>query len=133
MNGPLDLAMPSLEQDMLIDLAKHFSPYPSGRVPEDGTFNGERFRDEHLMTALDDLSSVENADQELVVDIDGVRSFGSSFLEEAFGGLIRKTKHDPQWAVSILKIKCTQSHLKMYHDSIEDYINDALSDRLAAN
>ena len=133
MNGLLNLAMPSLEHDMLIDVAKQFSPYPSGRNADDGTFNGEAFRDEHLAKALDEVSKLDVADQELLVDIDGVRSFGSSFLEEAFGGLIRKTNHDPNWAAAILKIKCTQAHLKMYHDSIDDYIRDALNDRLATN
>lgn len=117
---------------MLIDLAKQFSAYPSGRVPADGSFYGEKFREEFLVPALDEIKDLGEVSAVLTVDIDGVRSFGSSFLEEAFGGLIRNTKHDPAWAARVLKIKCTQDHLKMYHDSIEVYVQDALAHRLNA-
>lgn len=130
MNGQSNLATPSLDKDMDIDLAKKFSPYPSGRVADDGTFNGERFRTEHLEPALDYLANSTDQAEVLTVDIDGVRSFGSSFLEEAFGGLIRFTKHDPEWASKKLVIKCSQDHLQMYHDVILQYISDALDHRL---
>ncbi len=30
------------------------------------------------------------AGEQLVIELDGVRGYGSSFLEEAFGGLVRK-------------------------------------------
>jgi len=118
---------------MEIDVAKQFSPYPSGRVEEDGTFNGQKFRVEHLEPALDELVNSDDKSEILTVNIDGVRSFGSSFLEEAFGGLIRKTKHDPVWAVKVLNIKCSQDHLKMYHDVILQYVKDALTQRQGAN
>jgi hypothetical protein len=116
---------------MLIDLAKTFSPYPSGRVIGDATFNGEKFRTEHLDAAIDAILASEQPYEDLTVDIDGVRSFGSSFLEEAFGGLIRLTKHDPETVAKVLKIRCTQGHLKMYHDAIIGYIEDALKQRQA--
>ena len=119
----------SFKRMILIDLAKEFSAYPSGRVPEDGSYNGEKFREDFLAPALDKLKNTDAPIKSLVVDIDGVRSFGSSFLEEAFGGLIRKTKHDPKWAASMLTIKCTQGHLKMYHDSIYEYVQNALKNR----
>ena len=54
-----------------ISVAKNFSVYPGGRTPEDGPFSGEVFR------------------KELLIDLDGTRGYGSSFLEEAFGGLVR--------------------------------------------
>lgn len=56
---------------------------PGGRYyPKDGDYTGERFRDEFLIPAL------KNNDK-VIVDLDGTRGLGSSFLEEAFGGLIR--------------------------------------------
>ncbi len=59
-----------------------FSRYPYGRYRVQGNYSGERFRDEFLLPALRRGEPVE-------VDLDGVRGYGSSFLEETFGGLVR--------------------------------------------
>lgn len=67
----------------LISIAKDFSPFPAGRYRADGPYPGERFRDDLLMPALE-------AHTDVTVDLDGTTGFGSSFLEEAFGGLVRK-------------------------------------------
>lgn len=60
----------------------NFSENPSGRYVTDGPNSGQRFRDEILVPALDSGSGV-------TVSLDGALGFGSSFLEEAFGGLVR--------------------------------------------
>ena len=59
-----------------IVIAEDFSPYPAGRFPEDGNYNGEKFRKKYLVPALQNYDKVE-------VVFDGVAGFGSSFLEEA--------------------------------------------------
>ena len=66
-----------------IQLAKDFNAFPFGRYPEHGPFNGQRFRREFLLPPLRDGEMVE-------VDLDGARGLSPSFLEEAFGGLIRE-------------------------------------------
>jgi STAS-like domain of unknown function (DUF4325) len=65
-----------------ISVADDFSKYPGGRYKTDGEFSGERFRDDILVPAL--VGTVQ-----VVVNLNGTLGFGSSFLEEAFGGLIR--------------------------------------------
>lgn len=65
-----------------IDVTNDFSPVPLGRFPEDSPFNGTTFRVELLLPALTSFSKVQ-------VVFDGAEGYGSSFLEEAFGGLIR--------------------------------------------
>lgn len=65
-----------------ISVAEDFSPFPAGRFRDDGPFPGEVFRDEKLIPAL-------NGNDEVIVNLDGTAGYGSSFLEEAFGGLIR--------------------------------------------
>lgn len=57
-------------------------PFTHGRFLKDGPFNGELFRKRFLEGAMKDKSPV-------VVELDGTRGYGSSFLEEAFGGLVR--------------------------------------------
>lgn len=65
-----------------ISVAQDFSPSPAGRYPEDGPFPGAVFRDKLLIPALKEHEKV-------IVDLDGTSGYGSSFLEEAFGGLVR--------------------------------------------
>ena len=66
---------------MKIKVAEDFSPMPVGRYLADGPFSGEAFRKRLLTPSL----ALHEA---VTVDLDGVRGYASSFLEEAFGGLV---------------------------------------------
>jgi len=66
----------------VIDVAAEFSRAPVGRYISDGPNSGERFRNQFLVPAL-------QKSQFIVVDFRKTRPIGSSFLEEAFGGLKR--------------------------------------------
>lgn len=112
---------------MIIDLASDYSPYPSGRFASDGAHNGERFRTEILTPSLRAAKAAGGAEK-VVIDIDGVRSFGSSFLEEAFGGLVRRGLFSRSELSSLLEIRCTKPHLFMFRDLISNYIENAQSD-----
>ncbi|MDI9334425.1 MAG: STAS-like domain-containing protein [Cytophagales bacterium] len=65
-----------------ISIAKDFSPSPAGRNRRDGPYTGEGFREDFLIPKL-------KSSDLLHIDLDGTSGYGSSFLEEAFGGLIR--------------------------------------------
>lgn len=65
-----------------IHIAKDFSRAPAGRYRDDGPRSGQAFREEYLAPAL-------RKEDEVVVYLDEVEGYGSSFLEEAFGGLVR--------------------------------------------
>ncbi len=107
----------------VIDVATEFSPYPSGRFPTDGQYNGELFRTRWLVPALRRASTGDS--NVVVVDIDGVRSFGSSFLEEAFAGLIRLRLFDKRFVQKHLSIRCTKPHLQFFKQNIEELIAKA--------
>ena len=66
----------------VINVAEDFSPSPIGRYRSDSDTSGEAFRVDHLVPALKSFDQV-------IVNMDGTDGYGSSFLEEAFGGLIR--------------------------------------------
>ena len=66
-----------------IEIAKDFTPFPAGRYEKDGPYTGEGFRKRILVPALKQYDSVE-------IILDGTIGYGSSFLEESFGGLIRE-------------------------------------------
>lgn len=65
-----------------INIGKAFSRYPAGRAAEDGPYSGESFRENFLVPALTTADAVE-------ILLDDTAGYGSSFLEEVFGGLIR--------------------------------------------
>lgn len=80
-----------------INIPEDFTRYPAGRYIADGSFSGQRFRDELLVPALRQADQVE-------VHLDGALGYGSSFLEEAFGGLIRDAGFEPADLSRRLKI-----------------------------
>lgn len=65
----------------MISIAKDFSKVPAGRHLSDGPFTGQLFRERFLSEALKN-------NNEVVVNLDGTFGYGSSFLEEAFSGLV---------------------------------------------
>lgn len=86
-----------------INVASQFSAYPIGRDEEDSPdTNGQKFREELL---LPHLNAVRDNHGKVIVDFEGVESFGSSFLEEAFGGLVRKNGWTPNDLRRVLEIQ----------------------------
>ncbi len=97
-----------------INIAKEFSRYPGGRFRKDGPHSGEEFRDDFLRPALE-------KNEPLTLEMDGVRGYGSSFLEEVFGGLIRLGVN-PNDLRQRLQISTSNPSLQL---EIEEYIDGA--------
>lgn len=96
-----------------------YTKTPGGRYKKDGSFSGEEYRDEVLMPAL--RASLEKHEK-LIVDLDGTYGYATSFLEETFGGLVRKLKMcDYQ---SSMEIKSDEDPALI--NLINKYIDDAL-------
>lgn len=110
-----------------IDVARDFSDKPFGRYqfatadyPSDGKWTGDRFRNEHLIPAF------INSNEKIEVYLDNVeRGYGSSFFEEAFGGLIRENL--PYSTIKERLIIITED--KDYYDEIWEYIDEANQDK----
>ncbi len=106
-----------------IYIAKEYSETPAGRYKTDGNFSGERFREEFLYPALKENQLVE-------VNLDEALGYGSSFLEEAFGGLIRV---DGLQLTEIEdKLKVTSSR-PLYKNRILKYLKDAQLEKNKSN
>lgn len=98
----------------VISVANDFSPAPAGRDMTDGPYPGAKFRDELLLPAL-------NSYDEVIVDLDGTAGMGSSFLEEAFGGLVRLGYAEP-----ILRRRLhIRSSRQSYEERIWNYVSRA--------
>lgn len=68
--------------DRHFSIAREFSPHPGPRYVRHGSNSGEALRKRLL-------EYVKQTPGRVVIDLDGTKGFGSSFLDEAFGGLIR--------------------------------------------
>jgi hypothetical protein len=93
-----------------------FSRNPSGRYPKDGPDNGESFRKQFLVPAL-------KRSKVVIVNIDGAAGVPSSFLDEAFGGLVRTEGFGVPELHERLRVICTQSELERYVPLIWRYID----------
>jgi hypothetical protein len=110
---------------MNISIAKDFSDVPWGRFPDDSVFCGANFRDQKLLPAL-------RGNERVVVSLDGVEGLGSSFLDEAFGGLVRVQRFTPNELKAKLLVETTEPRLELYIQLIWEYIEEAARDLIAA-
>lgn len=70
------------------DVGNRFHHRPIGRKLADGEFSGEVFREKVLLPFFKDIKA-RGSNDILVLDFNNVSMAGSSFIEEAFGGLVR--------------------------------------------
>ncbi|QPS02481.1 STAS-like domain-containing protein [Acinetobacter johnsonii] len=107
--------MPKME-NVIYDVGNEFHHRPMGRKKTDGEFSGEAFREKVLYPFFSNLIN-QKSDQILVLDFNNVSMAGSSFLEEAFGGLVRAG----------IKKELIQSHLKILVDiELKELIEDRI-------
>lgn len=71
---------------MNLKVAKEFSRTPGPRARDEGDFSGQQFREECLIPKI---NAAKQLGEQLIIELDGTAGYGTSFLEEAFGGLIR--------------------------------------------
>jgi hypothetical protein len=94
-----------------------FTMFPGPRYRKLGKNSGEEFRDEVLIPALMEHNVVG-------MDLDGVIGYGSSFLEEAFGGLIRAGIEKGK-VKALVKAAKSDDNPNIV-DEINSYVDDAI-------
>jgi len=105
-------------EDITISIARNFSKYPAGRYRTDGNASGEAFRESVLVPALKEGATVS-------VLFDGIAGCGSSFLDEAFGGLVRNAGMDKAFLDKHLKLLSNDSSLDDFIRLTDRYIQQA--------
>jgi hypothetical protein len=101
---------------LIVSVARDFSATPGGRYEKDGEFSGEAFR---TKIVLPQLLEAMRAGDKLHVNLDGTAGYATSFLEEAFGGLVRYLKR------SIKGTLVVESDNPIRLREVEGYIADA--------
>ncbi|MCH2164341.1 MAG: STAS-like domain-containing protein [Marinovum sp.] len=100
-----------------IKIVEDFHPYPAGRYPADGEGNGTSFREKFLVPALKEK-------REVIIDLDGAPGYPVSFLEEAFGGLVREG-FSPEAIRQWIEVVAKQPGFERYLRHIEEHITVA--------
>ena len=97
-----------------INISRDFSKFPGGRYKSIGKGSGEEFRERFLIPALE-------RGEPLVIDMDGTEGYPPSFLEEAFGGLVRLGFSENKiWKTIRLK---TSPRYHIYKSMAEQYVH----------
>lgn len=107
-------------------IAREFSRTPGPRQISEGDFSGETFR-VNILAPLVQRAVAEH--ERLLVDLDGTAGCGTSFLEEAFGGLIRHHGYTLAQIRNTIEIKSNER--PYYKDNIEnEYLPEAEEKRI---
>ena len=106
----------------ILNIGKNFSTHPIGRYYSDGDGSGEEFREKQLKTCISDLA--DNESLEIVLD-DGVDGYGSSFLDESFGGLVRFGYFKAEFLLEHLVFTYTDEDFSFFEEKIFQYISRA--------
>ena len=107
--------------EKIIKIAEDFSAYPSGRVIADGPNSGQRLREDFLLPAL------ENYEKTILI-IDDVVGYPSSFIEEAFGGLVKVSKFSKDEILEKIEFHYTTSIYSGYKNEMIEAIKVATKD-----
>jgi hypothetical protein len=110
--------------EKVISIASDFSKTPAGRYPADGPFNGQRFREKLLVPALN--AAAQSGDRVVVV-LDGALGYSSSFLEEAFGGLVRSHAVARDFIKKNLEVRANDTAYRPAKLDAENYLRDELA------
>jgi hypothetical protein len=113
---------------VVIEVAKDFSRTPGGRYIGDGPASGELFRNRVLAPRL---TEGVRTGKKVVVLLDGVRGYLSSFLEEAFGGLVRECGFTQSELSRVLEIRANDPFYEPYKRLALRYISEAREKAIA--
>ena len=110
---------------MIIEVVKDFTDTPGARYKSQGSFSGEEFRDDTLYPKF--IESLKE-NKVLTVNLDGGYGYGSSFLEESFGGLVRRLKKEKNKNYKkVLDIVIISNDNKVWNEKIKGYIESAIA------
>lgn len=106
--------------DNTIIYIKDFSITPGSRYKDEGkkAHSGEEFRETILEPAFKEIIKTDN---QLIVNLDGTIGYGTSWLEEVFGGLTRNYGGK----IVLEKLLFISEEEDYLIDDIKQYIEDA--------
>jgi len=105
--------------DNIVIRVKDFSITPGSRYIDEGDFSGEEYREKVLEPIFE---KALKSKIKITIDLDGTIGYGTSWLEEVFGGLARK--YGVGKVMELLDFKSDEEPY-LIHD-IKEYIKNAM-------
>ena len=102
-----------------ISIAKQFTKTPGPRYIHEGKFSGEQFRLEYLYPLF--IKAMQ-ANQKIEAVLDGTAGYGTSFLEESFGGLVRQLVNKN--GMDVKKARSLVNDIIIIISEEEEYLKD---------
>lgn len=121
--GNLEKTMKAVNKLKLI-VVNDFSPTPGPRYIHEGNFSGEVFRNLCLEPKLKEAIDKKST---LFINLDGTAGYGTSFLEESFGGLIRENGYTEKEILNHIQIKSEEEEYLI--EDINEYIKEAQNEK----
>lgn len=110
---------------MEINVVKEYTDKPGARYESQGSNSGQKFRDTILYPKF--IETIEK-NETLIVNLDGGYGYGSSFLEETFGGLVRRLKKENNDNYKrVGEIVIISNDNKTWIEKIKGYIKEAIN------
>ena len=103
-----------------IIIKSDFTSTPGPRYTKEGKWAGEKLRTEIVYPIL--KNAIKDK-RKVFIDLDGTSGYGTSFLEEVFGGLIRINKLKYQDIIDLLELKSDEEPYLI--EDIYEYLQDA--------
>ena len=105
-----------------IDIATEFSYASIGRYEAVSDSSGEAFRRKLLLPRF---RQARESGSTLLINMEGMKSLCSSFLEEGFGGLVRETQESASTVLRVLRFAPEGTHYDPYIADAKNYIREA--------
>ena len=105
-----------------LSIAEDFSSTPTGKLNEYSTRSGEVFRQYTLYPIL--CEAMKNK-QRLHINFVGIDGMTSSFLEEAFGGLVREHNLTPDEVLQTIEFLPQKSHFDFSIKIAKEHVQEA--------
>lgn len=112
------------EEKEVFSIAENFSKFPGPRYVKEGKYSGEELRKQTLRNIVKE--AIKNK-RSLLIDLDGTKGYGTSFLEEVFGGLIREDGISLKDFNDIITFKSDEESFLI--DDIKQYMFEASNEK----
>ncbi len=101
----------------VINIAKDYTPNIGGRYIEDGEGNATEFREKFLVPLL-------KKNEKIIIELDGVAGYASSFIDEAFGGLVRDENFSTEFVLDHIELSSLNGAYEGTKMRIVNYIKN---------
>ena len=100
-----------------------FSRTPGARRPWEGKFSGEEYRETVVFPAISAMIARNGLNEVLTIDLDGGTGYGTSWVEEVFGGLVCENHISEAVLKMHLRIKSVEEPYLI--EDVWEYIREA--------